>query len=104
MRKMHNHGQMAMVGAAIGLFITLIISILVFYNIAATMDSTTLNNLDSKYNTGVVGWAGTNGSTPARNATNSILNQGATFFTIAPIVGIVIVAVVVIGYVQRIGG
>jgi hypothetical protein len=39
----------------------------------------------------------------SNNATNGINSQAGTFFTIAPIIGIVIVAVVVIGYVQRIG-
>ena len=101
MRKMHDHAQMAMVGAAIGLFITLIIAIILYYNIASAIDTTAI---DANFNKDVVGWAGTNGSRPAYNATTGINDQAATFFTIAPIVGIVIVAVVVIGYVQRIGG
>ena len=88
MRK--NLAQMGMVGAAIGLFITLIISVLIYYNIAGSIDTTTI---DAKLD-----------GTPAANATGNVNDQAATFFTIAPIVGIVIVAVVVIGYVQRIGG
>ena len=82
--------QMNMVGAAVGLFITLIIAVLIYYNISASIDTTTI---DSKLT-----------GTPAANATAATNNQAATFFTVAPIVGIVIVAVVVISYVQRIGG
>ena len=85
-----DHGaQMAMVGQAVGLLITLIIVVLVYYNIAASVDTT---GIDAKLP-----------GTPAGNATAATNSQAATFFTIAPIVGIVIVAVVVIGYVQRIG-
>lgn len=92
MRKLFGNklAQMGMVGAAIGLFITLIISVLIYYNIAASVDTTTI---DAKLP-----------GSPAANATTATNNQAATFYTIAPIVGIVIVAVVVIGYVQRIGG
>ena len=86
----NNHAQMGMVGAAVGLFITLIIAVLIYYNIAASVDTTTI---DGKLD-----------GSPAANATTNINNQAATFFTIAPITGIVIVAVVVIGYVQRISG
>jgi hypothetical protein len=83
-------GQFGMVGAAVGLLITLIIAVLIYYNIAASLDTTAV---DAKLP-----------GTPAANATTAINNQANTFFTIAPIVAIVIVAVVVIGYVQRIGG
>ena len=84
-----NEGQMNLVGAAVGLFITLIIAVLIYYNIAASIDTT---SVDAK----LVG-------TPAANATSATNNQAATFFTVAPIIGIVIVAVVVIGYVKNIG-
>jgi hypothetical protein len=86
----NNHAQMGMVGAAVGLLITLVIVVLIYYNIAASIDTTAI---DAKLP-----------GTPAANATTQINNQAATFFTIAPIIAIVIVAVVVIGYVQRIGG
>jgi hypothetical protein len=81
---------MGMVGAAVGLLITLIIVVLIYYNIAASIDTT---GVDAKLP-----------GTPAGNATTQINTQASTFFTIAPIIAIVIVAVVVIGYVQRIGG
>ena len=80
---------MGMVGAAVGLLITLIIVVLIYYNIAASIDHTAV---DAKL-----------AGTPTWNATNATNNQASTFFTIAPIIAIVIVAVVIIGYVQRIG-
>jgi hypothetical protein len=84
-----DHAQMGMVGAAVGLLITLIIVVLIYWNIAASIDTTAI---DAKLP-----------GTPAGNATTQINAQATTFFTIAPIIAIVIVAVVVIGYVQRIG-
>ena len=100
--------QMGMVGAAVALFITLIISILVYYNIAGSMDTSTVeDSLRTKLGytkSDNDSWAAWNSSTPVANATNNVNNQAATFYTIAPIIGIVIVAIVVIGYVQRIGG
>jgi hypothetical protein len=93
-----DRAQMGMVGAAVGLLITLIIVILIYYNVSASIDT---SSIDRK-----MGWNGSalDLTRPALNATKSINSQAATFFTIAPIIAIVIVAVVVIGYVQRIGG
>jgi len=79
-----------MIGAVVGIFITLIIAVLVFYNIAGSIDATTVD-------------ASLTG-TPAQNATDDTLDQAATFFQIAPIIGIVVVAVVILGYVNKIGG
>ena len=104
MKLLHNnHAQMSMIGVAVGLLITLMIVIVIYYNISASINT---SHVDAAFNRGKVGWleTGTNGSRPATNATTQINNQAATFFTIAPIIAIVIVAVVVIGYVQRIGG
>jgi hypothetical protein len=70
--------------------ITLIIVVVIYYNIAASIDVT---GIDAKL-----------AGDPAANATLAINNQAATFFTIAPIVSLVIVAAVIIGYVQHIGG
>jgi len=93
--------QMGMIGAAVGLLITLSISILVYYNVVSSIDVDTIDvSLGAtKDANGTI-----NGSRPALNATNSVNSQATTCFTIAPIVAIVIVAVVVIGYVQKIGG
>ena len=86
----NKYGQMGMVGAAVGLLITLIIAVLIYYNIASGIDTAAI---DAKLP-----------GTPAGNATTNINSQAATFFTIAPITAVVIVAVVVISYVQKISG
>lgn len=90
----NDDGNVKMVGAVVGLFVTLAVVILVFYNIAASIDA---DALDQTWKTNdALGF-------PANNATNATLDQAATFFTIAPIIGIVVVAVVILGYVSRIG-
>jgi len=84
-----NHAaDMGSIGFVVGLLITIIVSILVFYNIAASIDTTTID-------------ADLTG-TPAANATADTLDQASTFYTIAPIIAIVVVAVVILGYVKRI--
>ena len=70
-----------MVGAVVGILVTLIIAVLVFYNIAGSIDTTTID--------------GSLTGTPAANATDDTLSQAATFFSVAPIIAIVIVAVVI---------
>jgi len=86
----NNEADVKMVGAVVGILVTLIIAVLVFYNIAGSIDTTTID-------------ADLTG-TPSANATDSTLDQAATFFSVAPIIAIVIVAVVILGYVSRIGG
>ena len=85
----NNKADIKMIGAVVGILVTLIVAVLVFYNIAGSIDTTTID-------------AGLTG-TPAANATDDTLSQAATFFSIAPIIAIVIVAVVILGYVGRIG-
>ena len=77
-----------MIGAVVGILVTLIIAVIVFYTIASSLD---VSSLDADFN-----------GTPAQNATEATLDQAGTFFTIAPIIAIVIVAVVILGYVSRI--
>ena len=74
-----------MVGAVVGILVTLIIAVLVFYNVAGSIDATSIDE-------DLTG-------TPAANATDDTLDQAATFFTIAPIIAIVIVAVIILKYV-----
>ncbi len=81
--------NVAMIGGVVGILITLIIAVLVFYSIAGSIDTTTID-------------ADLTG-TPALNATDATLDQTATFFSIAPIIGVVAVAVVILGYVKSIG-
>ena len=85
----NNKADIKMIGAVVGILVTLIVAVLVFYNIAGSIDTTTID-------------AGLTG-TPAANATDDTLSQASTFFSIAPIIAIVVVAVVILGYVSRIG-
>ena len=89
-----------MMGAAIAVLITLIICVLVYYNIAGSIDT---NTIDYKFGLTINATGVRNGSAPAYNATNAVNDQATTFFTIAPIIAVVIVAVVVISYVKQIG-
>ena len=84
-----NHADVKMIGAVVGILITLIIAVLVFYNVAGGIDTTSID-------------ADLTG-TPSANATTDTLDQAATFFQIAPIIAIVVVAVVILGYVSKIG-
>jgi len=81
-------GDVRTISTAVGILITLIIAILVFYNVAAGIDTTTID-------------AGLTG-TPSANATDDTMSQAATFFQIAPIIVIVLVAVVILRYVGMI--
>jgi len=82
-----------MVGVIVGILITLMVVVLVFYNIVGSIDT---SSIDSE-----IGEATT---TPSDNATSNVLTQAETVFTIMPIVCIVIVAVVILTYVSKIGG
>ena len=84
----NDEADVKMVGAVVGILVTLIIAVLVFYNIAGSIDTSTIDS-------GLTG-------TLAANATDDTLDQASTFFTIAPIIAIVIVAVVILGYVSKI--
>ena len=82
-------GDIRMIGAVVGILVTLVVAALVFFNIMASIDTTTL---DAEFT-----------GTPVANATTSIMEQSDVFFSLAPIIAIVIVAVVILGYVSRIG-
>ena len=90
MRKLlrNKEADSRMITLVIGIMITLAISILIFYNIMGNIDTTTI---DSDLT-----------GTPAANATNEVLDQAEVFYTLAPLIVIVIVAVVIIGYVSKI--
>ena len=85
-----DQADVRMIGMVVGILVTLIIAVLVFYNIAGGIDTTSIDDSLT--------------GTPAANATADTLDQSATFFQIAPIIAIVVVAVVILGYVSRIGG
>ena len=93
MRKLlgNSHGNSDAITAILGFLIVLGISVLVFFNIMGTIDTT---DIDSNF-------GGVN-TTPAANATGEVLDQSAVFFQIAPILAIVIIAVVIIAYVKKV--
>jgi len=83
-----NEANVQMIGGVVGILVTLIIAVLVFYNIAASIDYTGADAVLP--------------GSPAENATIDTMDQAATFFTIAPIIAIVVVAVVILQYVGKI--
>ena len=95
----NEEADVKMIGAVVGILVTLIVAVLVFYNIAGNIDVSGVDD-DLQDNLGL----NTTSNTYAANATRATLDQSATFFTIAPIIAIVVVAVVILGYVGRIGG
>jgi len=88
-----NNGNVQMIGGVVAILVTLIVAVLVFYNIAGSIDT---EDIDKNF--------GGENETPAENATEATMDQAGTFFSIAPIIAIVAVAVVILGYVTRIGG
>ena len=78
-----DEGSVKMVGSVVGILVTLIVAILVFFSIAGNLGGQ-LDDLDDDVAAakGETGWPATN-STEATNATNNILSQSETFFTIA---------------------
>ena len=102
----NSEGNMQMIGTVIALFITIIISALVLYTITASVDfdAVDANIGDTVTGAGATGdGANLQNQTPGANASAAILDQAATFYTVAPIIGIVVVAVIILGYVSRIG-
>ena len=67
----NKEASVQMIGAVVGILITLIIAVLVFYNVAGSIDTT---GIDADLT-----------GTPSANATEDTLDQAGTFFSIAPI-------------------
>ena len=86
------------IGAAVAILVTIMVSVLVVFNIAASVDSKDIDtSLQSALSEGT-------DVTFAQNATKDTLDQTATFYTIAPLVVVVLIAVVILSYVMQIGG
>lgn len=92
----------AVVSKVIAVFITIFVAILLVYTIAGSMNAhdTDKDLWGPTWNNGSGGLA--YNTTPMQNATNNSIEQSATFFTIAPIIAIVMVAVVILRYVGMI--
>jgi len=84
----NEEGDVKAITMVISFLIVLGISVLIFYNIMGSIDTTTID-------------AGLTG-TPSANATGEVLDQAATFYQVAPILAIVIIAVVIIAYVKKV--
>jgi hypothetical protein len=90
MRKLlqNKDGNVGTVILAVATAITIAISILIIYSVLGGIDTTTLDNILP--------------GSPAKNATNSLVAGLGTFFTIAPIYLVVLIAVAIIGAVMGI--
>ena len=91
MKKLWNNkdANVATIILAVATAVTIAISILIVYSILGGVDTTTI---DANF--------GGNTTTPAANATNSLTAGLGTFYTIAPIYIVVLIAVAIIGAVM----
>lgn len=92
----NNHADMDMILTAVIMAILFAISIIIVFNVHSAL-SDDLSTLDAGLETARGDPAGT--STAATNASNSILTNIETFYTIGPILLIVVAAVGILGYV-----
>jgi len=100
-------GTVQDIGMAVSILVAIVIAIVVVYNMAGSMDMGDVDTEIVNNNIDVMNERSGGGSlntTYAGNATVDILDQSATFFTIAPLVVVVLVAVVILSYVMQIGG
>jgi len=101
----NNHADVKMIGMVVAIFVTLMVSVIVVFTMASNTSFTTEQERSINAARGyTVNTDSYNNSTAAGNSSGDILSQAGTFFQIAPIIGIVVVAVVILGYVSKIGG
>ena len=102
-------GTVQDIGMAVAILVSIIVAVVIVYNMAGAMD---VSNVDNTIQSNLIDIVadtaesadGAHNYTIAGNATVDILDQSATFFTIAPLVVVVLVAVVILSYVMQIGG
>jgi len=112
MRKLlgNKNGDMNMILTAVIMAIMLAIGIVVVYSVFGGIDLTTAdntikvnvygaNNGPTASDDANTSWDVYNTSGPGSNATDDLLTNAGTFFTIAPIALIVVAAVAILGYV-----
>jgi len=85
-------GDMNMILAAIVMAIVFAVGIIIVYNVLASVDVSTI---DSNLQTALSDTA----TTPALNATNDLITNVNTFYTVGPIALIVVAAVGILSYV-----
>lgn len=99
----NEHGDISIILMAVVAAITIAISLIIVYSIMGGLDTTTVDNSIQK----IYGESGTtyrNTTTPAANATNSLLSNLATFYTLSPIYIVVLAAVGIIAAIMLIMG
>jgi len=94
--KKNTHGSLAAMGAAIAIIVTLMISLVIVYSIVSSINPRTID-IKAQGN----GMPGTRSD--AGNATNSTISGLNTFYTLAPLIIVVIAAVIILAYVTRFG-
>jgi len=97
MKKLWNntHADLNMILGAIVVMVMLAISIVVVWNVVAAVDP---SEMDTAID-GILDWDTGAASTHATNATTDLTTNLETFYTVAPIVLIVMAAVGILGYV-----
>jgi len=85
-------GDMNMILAAIVMAIVFAIGIIIVYNVIGSLDVSTI---DSNLQTSL----GDSAATPAQNATEDLITNVNTFYTVGPIALIVVAAVGILSYV-----
>ena len=89
-------GAVGTIILAVAVAVTLAVSILVVYSIMGGLDTSTIDS-NIQTNIGL-----SNTTTPAADASDSLLTHLGTFFTISPLYLVVLVAVAIIGAVMGI--
>ena len=88
--------DMNMILTSIVLAITFAISIIVVWNVMASVDA---NDADDDIQTNIYGDGTITNIRPAHNATNDLISNLETFYTVGPIVLIVVAAVGILMYI-----
>jgi len=101
LRKLDDRANIDMILTAVIAGVMFAISIPIIYSVLGGVDYTAV---DRVWNADVVGWVGNNGTLPATNASNSLLTNLNTFFTIGPIYLVVVAAVGIIAAVLLLRG
>ena len=90
--------DVSLIGAAVAILVTIMVSVLIVYNIASSIDA---GDVDTDLQEAIGNDA--NDVTYAANATMSALDQSETFYVLAPLIVIVLIAVTILGYIVMIG-
>jgi len=107
----NNHADISAVTTSVAIIVMIVISIVIVYNIATSLN---MGNVDDTIAEQIYGYSQTNwdaggsnasraahnATMPGANATDEVLSHSETFYTLAPLIVIVLIAVVILGYVM----